>query len=158
METNRNINPEHIKIAGEKIQRCGVYLILQIFISGVFAVIIFYANSDGALTKSQDNTIFWVIYLVIILFLGFKSLSSLVDSGGHLIKSVSVNRENASTPNSKKNQKIEEEYYPNGNRKSLGPTNLEGKKHGIWECYNEDGSLGYKELYENGNWVNKIYF
>ena len=157
MGNNQNFNPEHIKIAGEKIQKCVKYFYLQIILSIVFAFILYQSNPSSVFGMG-------LVFSIVILGLGIISLSNLSESGNYLIGSVSNTVKSVSNPENSEERlsskfgslRIEKTYFSNGNLKGVESYNLEGKKHGVWEYYNKDGSLDYEELYEDGNWVKNL--
>jgi hypothetical protein len=154
MENNQNFNPEHIKTAGEKIQKSVKFIVIQVFLSVLFAFI---------LSQSNPSSFFGMGFLfsIVILGLGIASLYNLSESGNYLIESVSNPVKSVSNLDEILNEefgnlRIEKTYFSNGNLKGVESYNLEGKKHGVWGYYNEDGSLDYKEVYKDGNWVKNL--
>lgn len=84
-----------------------------------------------------------------------------IDGGGNLI---STNPFPTSTPNEESNQNVigndglitKKKLYSNGNIEVLESYNNKNQKHGVWIYYLKNGSVDYKELYEDGNWVRNI--
>ena len=145
MENNQNFNPEHIKTAGEKIQSSVMYIYLNFFVS-IIGMVLAYNSEPKSI--GIVVTIFSLIGIVLIIV----SLVNLNSAGLNLIASVSYSQKINETSEGL----IKIENYPNGTTKVKKSFNKEGKKHGVWEYYNEDGSLDYKEVYEDGNWVKNL--
>ena len=162
MESNQNFNPEHIKTAGEKIQRCVTYIVLQVILSIIFGFIGF------ILSQSNQSSFFGIglIFSIVILGLGITSLYNLSESGNFLIKSVSKGRisefrenievvpkeeESVSNPVNP-DEKLFEEFDENGKLKIKGMIKNE-KREGVWEFYYSNslkGDFVIKKKYEGG--------
>ena len=89
-----------------------------------------------------------------------QPISSIFVGLANLINSFSQPNENYGklnkTPLSSQEMYFETEYFPNGKIKIKKSFNKEGLKHGFWEYYLENGELDYKELYQDGNFIQGI--
>lgn len=144
MESNQNFNPEHIKTAGENIQKCVKYIYLQVILSILFAFI---------LSQSDPSSFFGMglLFSIIILVLGITSLYNLFESGSFLIKSVSNEEESVSNPVNP-DEKLFEEFDENGKLKIKGMIKNE-KREGVWEFYYSNslkGDFVIKKKYKDG--------
>jgi hypothetical protein len=162
METNQTpqINRDLIKSAGENLKWIGYLIFLNVLIS----VLIYFSISESrdieeikGLTKTWSYISFFSVIVMGILF---------IYSGKNLIDSFSQPNENYGKLNkltfseevesTSDGMYLETECFPNGKIRIKKSFNKEGLKHGVWEHYLENGTLDFKELYENGNWVKNI--
>ncbi|NVJ45977.1 MAG: hypothetical protein HWE07_02585 [Cytophagia bacterium] len=156
MNQEQKINPEYIRIAGEKIKNIVSYIFIQIAISIVFfSLFSTVENSEGYIFLGG-------IWSILNIILGFLSLKNLYDSGDNLIKSTILVERDRKVPTKKKDDINEsgdyiilKKYYENGNLKVIESYNKENIKDGIWEYYKENGDLDLKVLYNNGMMINQ---
>jgi hypothetical protein len=145
MNEEQKINPFHLRIAGEKIQSSVMYVYFNFIVSIIGMVIAF--NSEPK-SIGIVVTLFSLIGIVLII----ASLVNLNSAGFNLISSVSSSQKIVETSEGE----IRIENYPNGTTKVKKSFNKDGKKHGLWEYYSEDGSLEYEEVYENDEFVTNV--
>jgi len=162
METNKThqINRDLIKSTGENLKWIGYLIFLNVLISGL----VYFSISESrdieeikGLTKTWSYISFFSVVVMGILF---------IYSGKNLIDSFSQPNENYGKLNkstflkevesTSEGMYFETECFPNGKIKIKKSFNKEGLKHGVWEHYLKNGTLDFKELYENGNWVQNI--
>jgi hypothetical protein len=167
METNQTlpINRGYIELSGRNLKWIG-YLI---FVNIIITVLIFYLISEKeseislfniGQTSKEIKTLIrtWeILSLILIIVKGIL----FIESGKNLIKSITLIVK--SNPNVERTDLIEggvtleTEYFSNGNIKIEKTFNKDGLKHGIWEYYKEDGNLDFKEVFDNGKFIRKIY-
>lgn len=153
MDEEQKIKFDHIRKAGEKIQASVMYIVIQILFTIIAAVLLF---------NSKSNSIVEVSFLISLIssILLIVSLVSLNSAGFNLIAAVSFTQKSGKSldefdPTFDDNY-FETEYFPNGKIKVKKSFSKGGVKHGVWEYYLENGDLDYKELYQNGSWVQNI--
>ena len=144
---------QQIKSAGESLKMIGYLMLANILISGLFQYLI--RESVRNFETENIETYFLYQSSLFILLLFIKSLL-FISSGNDLINAFNQPVSNGIIS---ENSVLEEEliinkvFYSNGNLKVIESYNKANKKHGVWEHYLEDGTLDFKELYENGNWA-----
>jgi len=147
---------KEMESAGEKIRWIGYLILINIAINGFIQYLIRESVRNFEV-KNVESYLEAQIFLTLLLLL-VKSIL-FIRTGNDLIR---LNNPVVSNGVISDNSAITEElivnkvFYPNGGLKVLESYNKDNKKHGVWEHYLENGSLDFKELYQNGNWVQNI--